>query len=68
MAATGHWFTAAWLQAKLAFVLVLSGVHGIQSNRLRRLAEGGIVGPMQAVPIILACSFAIAVLAMVRPF
>ena len=29
LATAGHWFADGWLQAKLAFVLILSGLHGV---------------------------------------
>ena len=32
LAWAGHWFSAGWLQAKLALVVVLSGVHGFFSR------------------------------------
>ena len=38
LAMRGGWFAAGWLQAKLVMVIMLSGIHGIQSGRLRRLA------------------------------
>ncbi|MBV6657768.1 MAG: CopD family protein [Devosiaceae bacterium] len=34
----GGWFTAPWMIAKLALVLLLSGVHGALSGQMRRLA------------------------------
>lgn len=36
---SGGWFADAWLIAKLAVVLVLTGVHGAMSGRLRRWAS-----------------------------
>lgn len=35
----GQWFNAPWMWAKLAVVIVLSGLHGAISGRLKRLAE-----------------------------
>jgi len=67
LAVTGHWFSEFWLQAKLAFVLVLSGIHGIQSGRLRRLAGGTAVQSLRSSSIILGCIVVIAVLAVVKP-
>ena len=32
----GHWFDAPWVWAKLAVVLILSGLHGALSGRLKR--------------------------------
>lgn len=40
IAAEGTWFASPWLWAKLALVLVLTGLHGVQSARLRRLRRG----------------------------
>lgn len=40
MALQQGWFASFWLPTKLAFVLLLSALHGMQSGRLRRL-EGG---------------------------
>lgn len=67
LAVTGHWFSEFWLQAKLVFVLVLSGIHGIQSGRLRRLAGGTAVQSLRSSSIILGCIVVIAVLAVVKP-
>lgn len=38
LAVTGEWFPSRWLFAKLALVLLLSGVHGVLAGSLRRLA------------------------------
>ncbi len=67
LAITGHWFSGFWLQAKLAFVLVLSGIHGVQSGRLRRLAGGTAVPSLRSSPIVLGCIVVIAVLAVIKP-
>ena len=40
LAMEGGQFRSFWLPAKLVFVLFLSGVHGVQSGTLRRLAGG----------------------------
>lgn len=68
LATTGHWFADGWLQAKLAFVLVLSGLHGIQSGRLRRLAGGTALRSLRTTPIVIGCAVAIALLAVAKPF
>jgi protoporphyrinogen IX oxidase len=34
------WFLSGWLRVKLILVLALSGLHGVQSGALRRLAGG----------------------------
>lgn len=67
LALAGHWFADAWLQAKLVFVLVLSGLHGIQSGRLRRLAGGAPVGKLRTAPLVIGCAVAIALLAVAKP-
>lgn len=38
LAWSGGWFTAGWFHAKLALVLVLSGVHGMLSRWVRDFA------------------------------
>ena len=38
LAWAGHWFSAGWLSAKLALVLVLSGVHGFFSRCVKDFA------------------------------
>lgn len=68
LATSGHWFTDTWLQIKFAFVLVLSGLHGVQSGRLRRLAAGSAVRPLRTAPIVLACVAVIALMAVAKPF
>lgn len=35
----GHWWAATWLSLKLALVIALSGVHGMQAGSLRRLVD-----------------------------
>ena len=40
LAWAGHWFSAGWLHAKLALVLVLSGVHGFFSRWVKDFAAG----------------------------
>ena len=70
LALSGSWFHSGWLPLKLVFVLVLSGVHGMQSGALRRLAGGeGASRPQTAAFIIIfVCILFIAVLAVVKPF
>lgn len=45
LAIEGHWFGHLWLTIKLIAVVALSGIHGVQSGRLRRLevATGDVV-------------------------
>jgi uncharacterized membrane protein len=40
LATEAGWFAAPWLQAKIVLVILLSGIHGVQSGRLRRLVGG----------------------------
>lgn len=67
LALTGNWFADFWLQAKLVLVIVLSGIHGVQSGRLRRLVGGNAVPALRTNYIVLACIVVIAVLAVVKP-
>lgn len=63
-------FADLWLQAKLVFVVLLSGFHAVQTGRLRRALRDG--GKAVAVPGtgigISAAMFTIALLAVVKPF
>lgn len=68
LASSGHWFGQSWLNAKFVLVVVLSGLHGIQSGKLRRKSAG--MDPMPAaatIPVLLACICGIAILAVVKP-
>jgi uncharacterized membrane protein len=40
LATLGGWFHAGWFMAKLAFAVILSGVHGSLSGQLRGAASG----------------------------
>lgn len=72
IAVEGGWFASLWLWAKLAFVLALTGLHGVQSGRLRRLRNGGGTGADArpfAIAVFIAFSTAmIALLAVGKPF
>ncbi|RUN74617.1 hypothetical protein EJC47_20645 [Sphingomonas sp. TF3] len=65
----GGWFRDGWLIAKLVFVVVLSGIHGAQSGRLRRMAGGLPVAHSArlTLPLVLGSVTAIAILAVVKP-
>jgi putative membrane protein len=39
LAWSGHWFTAGWFHAKLTLVLIMSGVHGFLSARVRDFGQ-----------------------------
>ena len=67
LATTSHAFADAWLQAKLAFVLALSGLHGVQSGRLRRLAGGHPLPPSRIAPLVIGFAAIIAALAVAKP-
>jgi protoporphyrinogen IX oxidase len=71
MAQSTGWFAAAWLQAKLAAVVILTAIHGMQSGQLRRLAtEPGYQLPRWAgrLPwVVLGLVSFIAVLATTKP-
>jgi uncharacterized membrane protein len=71
IAAQGGWFASPWLWVKLALVLTLTGLHGIQSGELRRARRGDSVqarlGAHIAVFIAVPISF-IALLAVLKPF
>ena len=69
LALIGGWFHDGWLFAKLMFVVALSGVHGVQSAKLRRLAGGVAAGgsPRLVAPLVIGVMVAIAILAVVKP-
>ena len=69
LALMGGWFHDGWLIAKLVFVVALSGVHGMQSAKLRRLAGGvAATAPSRLVaPIVVGFATAIAILVVVKP-
>ena len=67
LAMTGGWIVQAWLQIKLALVLLLTGFHGIQSGRLRRLAAGADTRPGVGPAVVGLCALAIALLAVLKP-
>ena len=66
----GGWFSGPWLQAKLAFVLILSALHGVQSGALRRWAGGMAPPPATRSPVAallaVACLIVIAGLAVTK--
>jgi len=71
VALQGGWFTSLWLQAKLALVVVLSAVHGVQSGALRRLAGGSALrmhGLRFSGRLTIVLVAGIAVLAIIKPF
>jgi putative membrane protein len=68
----GFGFSGGWLHAKIAFVLILSGVHGYLSASVRRFAEDRNEKPsrhwriVNEVPTVLM--IVIVVLVIVKPF
>lgn len=67
-----HWFGAGWLSVKLVAVVGLSGLFGLQSATLRRLARGEI-RPLPAVlrysgPIIFGAVALVLVMVFAKPF
>ena len=69
LALMGGWFHSGWLIAKLAPVVALSGLHGVQSAKLRRLASGvAAATPSRMVaPLVVGSIIAIVILAVVKP-
>lgn len=69
LAISGAWFTSGWLILKLAFVVALSALHGMQTGRLRRFVRDG--NPAKGIPgaglAIVIVMITIAVLAIVKP-
>ena len=69
LALSGRWFGQPWLTAKLVAVLALSGIHGVQSGRLRRLASAnGVAGGGLVAPAIVIALAALAIaLVVIKP-
>lgn len=68
LAVTGHWIGDTWLQLKLVAVVILSGVHGMQSGQLRKLESRDSHRPVRTRPIIIfICILAISILVIVKP-
>ncbi|MFH0300657.1 CopD family protein [Bradyrhizobium sp. 31Argb] len=67
LAVTAGWFSNTWLQVKLAFVVLLSAVHGIQSGQLRRLVRNKALKSWTTLPLILVSMTAVVVLVVVKP-
>jgi uncharacterized membrane protein len=72
LATSAGWFGSAWLSVKLALVLALAAVHGMQAGRLRRLAEAaedaGEVGRGRLLPVVLTAPVVIVLLVVFKPF
>ncbi|MCG2598246.1 MULTISPECIES: CopD family protein [Burkholderiales] len=72
LATSAGWFGSGWLSVKLALVLLLAAVHGMQAGRLRRLAEaaGDVAeaGRARLMPVVLAAPVLIILLVVMKPF
>ncbi|WP_353098408.1 CopD family protein [Stenotrophomonas lactitubi] len=68
LAASGGWYGSGWLQLKLILVVMLSGLHGMQSARLRRLSIGTSVAPSGRPWVLLGILLGISILVVVKPF
>lgn len=69
LAISAGWFASLWLIIKLAFVVALSALHGMQSGRLRRFVRDGKLAqgiPGAGIGIVIAM-LTIALLAVVKP-
>lgn len=72
LASQGGWFAEPWLMLKLGFVLMLSGLHGVLSGTLRRLARAD-GSPVPAIlrhgpAVIVASVLVIVVVVVIKPF
>ena len=64
----GHWLPSGWLIAKLILVVLLSGIQGMNSGRLRRLAAGVEAVPLGPSPIVvIAVAVLIVFLVITKP-
>jgi protoporphyrinogen IX oxidase len=69
IALRGDWFPSGWLLAKLVVVVLLSGLHGVLSGRMRRMASGVVTNGTTLTPILVIVGATwIALLAVVKPF
>ena len=69
IASSGGWLTSSWLLAKMAVVIVLSGLHGAMVGQLRRAAtDRGTTGALGVLhwPVLILLTV-IVLLAVVRP-
>src|SRR5690606_22616026 len=67
LASVGGWYASGWLQAKLVLVVLLSGLHGILSGRLRRLSGAGPGLSRWTLPLLIVAVTGIAFLAVLKP-
>ncbi|WP_428156317.1 CopD family protein [Brevundimonas sp.] len=68
----GGWLPSGWLMSKLAFVLVMSAVHGFLSGQLRKVAANGDftakAGVRIAMPAIFVSLSIVVLLVETKPF
>ncbi len=68
----GGWYTSGWMHAKIALVLILSGLHGVYVRRLKDFAADKNTRPakyyriLNEVPTVLMIG--IVILVIVKPF
>jgi len=68
----GGWYTSGWMHAKIALVLVMSGLHGVYVRRLKEFAADRNTKPakyyriLNEVPTLLLIG--IVILVIVKPF
>ena len=69
---SGSGMASGWMHAKLLFVVIVSGVHGMYSGMLRRIASNNDFTPPAWISYLLPAKIAmlvvIAVLVIVKPF
>jgi uncharacterized membrane protein len=72
LALQAGWFTSGWLHVKLALVLALSALHGVEAAGLRRAGADAPAVPARAwramPPLALGAIVAVAWLALLKPF
>lgn len=71
LASQGHWWMAPWLMLKLALVLALSALHGVQAGSLRRMVGDPVRRPppwLRHSPVLVLCGVtAIVLLVVLKP-
>lgn len=67
LALSGGWLGQGWLNVKLGLVVLLSGLHGLQAGRLRKIAAGGSPSVLRSLPLVVLATIGIAILAVAKP-
>ncbi len=67
LALTGSWFGSFWVNTKLGLVVLVSGLHGYQSGRLRKIAAGAGGEMRSTLPMVIAVIIAVACFAVLKP-